>query len=165
MAQCKTFPVKVTITAERIIKELITLRGGVADTCTLIYLEQTGMLSLVSDYFQLLIPADVVREFGRTPPGCVTGSESYAGDADQAVVLLAKEFHLPVLSEDRRLLMSCRDQGLKYYNTLMILLALLHQQKIHVNEYHRAYSSLQKVARYSPAVWLVGEQVFSLYVR
>jgi hypothetical protein len=151
----------LSVDPERIISELNALRGGVADTCTLIYLERIDLLPLVSEFFQLLIPPDVVQEFGRVPAGCIICGESYAGGADQAVLQLATEHRLPVLSEDRQLLMSSHSLGLKYYNTLMILLALLHQQRLNLEEYQRAYSSLHKIARYSPAVWQVGEQVFS----
>ena len=48
-------------------------------------------------------------------------------------------------------------------NTLMILMALLIQRQISLEEYQNAYSSLHEIARYSPAVWQVGQQFFSLY--
>ena len=150
---------------EQILDELKKFYGGVADTSTLIYLDRINLLPLVSKYFQLLVAPDVAREFGRPPAGCIVCGEICVEGADQAVLQLATEFSLPVLSEDRRLLISSRALGLKYYNTLMILLALLHQQKINLTEYERAYTSLRETARYSPAVWQVGEQVFSLYVR
>ena len=150
---------------EQILDELKKFQGGVADTSTLIYLDRINLLPWVSNSFQLLVTPDVVREFGRTPEECVICGELCAEGADQAVLQLATKLCLPVLSEDRQLLMSSRDLGLKYYNTLMILLALLHQKKLSLAEYQRAYSSLLKIARYNSAVWQVGEQVFSLYVR
>ena len=151
--------------SENIISELKTLHRAVADTSTLIYLERIHLLTLAGTSFQLLIPPDVVQEFGRVAPECTVCGEPSAEGADQAVIQLAVELHLPVLSEDRKLLMSSRRLGLKYYNTLMILLALLLQQRISCREYEQAYADLRKTARYSPAVWQVGEQVFSLYVR
>lgn len=150
---------------EQILDELKKIQGGVADTSTLIYLDRINLLPQVSEFFQLQIPPDVVQEFGRPPAGCIVCGELCAEGADQAVLQLATKLRLPVLSEDRQLLMSSRGLGLKYYNTLMILLALLFQKKINPAEYERAYSSLRETARYSPAVWQVGEQVFSLYVR
>jgi hypothetical protein len=145
---------------EQILDELKKFCGGVADTSTLIYLERINLLPLVSKYFQLLVAPDVVREFGRTPAGCIVCGEICVEGADQAVLQLATKFRLPALSEDRRLLMSSHRHGVKYYNTLMILLALLLQQKLSLAEYQRAYSCLREIARYSPAVWQVGEQVF-----
>lgn len=150
---------------EQITGELERFQGGVADTCTLIYLERSNLLVTAGRSFRLLVPPDVVQEFGRPLPGCVTCAGTSTGDADGSVMQLALEFHVPVLSEDRQLLMSSSRLGLKYYNTLMILLALLLQQKISLAEYQRAYSSLHEIARYSPAVRQVGERVFSLYVR
>jgi hypothetical protein len=151
--------------SEQILEELKKLHGGVADTSTLIYLDRIKLLPLVCEFYQLQIPLDVVQEFGRAPAGGILCGETYVGGADQAVLEMATELHLPVLSEDRQLLMSSRFLKLKYYNTLMILLALLLQKRISPAEYERAYASLRETARYSPAVWQVGEQVFSLYVR
>ncbi len=150
---------------EQILDELKRFQRGVADTSTLIYLDRINLLPLVSNSFQLLVTPDVVREFGRTPEECVICGELCAEGADQAVLQLAIKLNLPVLSEDRQLLMSSHRYGVKYYNTLMILLALLFQRKINSAEYEIAYTSLRETARYSPAVWQVGEQVFSLYVR
>ena len=150
---------------EQITYELKRFQGGVADTCTLIYLERINLLVTAGRSFRLLVPPDVVQEFGHPLPGCITCGKTCIGDADQAVLQLAHERHVPVLSEDRQLLMSSRRLGLNYYNTLMILLALLLQQKISLEEYQRAYSCLREIARYSSAVWQVGEEVFSLYVR
>ena len=140
-------------------------QGGVVDTCTLIYLERTNLLVAAGRSFRLLVPPDVVQEFGHPLPGCVTCTGTCTGDADGAVMQTAIELQLPVLSEDRQLLMSSHRLGLKYYNTLMILLALLFQQKISLEEYQQSYSSLREIARYSTAVWQMGVQVFSLYVR
>jgi hypothetical protein len=150
---------------EQIAAELFKFRGGIVDTCTLIYLERIHLLSTVSQCFQLLILPDIVQEFGRHPTGCTLCKAISAAGPDQAVVRLAHELQLPVLSEDRQVLMAARSQGLRYYNTMMILLALLLQKKINLAGYEKAYASLLKFARYSSAVRQVGEQVFSLYIR
>ncbi len=150
---------------EKISQELLLLRGGVADTCTLIYLDRLGLLPLVGESLQLLVLPDVMREFGRLPAGCTPHRKVVAATPDQAVIRLACTLQIPILSEDRQVLMAGRNLGLQYYNTLMILLALLLQERISRAEYHLAYTELQKIARYSSAVWQVGEQVFSLYIR
>ncbi len=150
---------------EQIAVDLQEFDGGVADTCTLIYLERIHLLSSVSNFFQLLIFPAIVQEFGRHPAGCTLCRAIPAANPDQAVVRLAHELQVPVLSEDHQVLMAGRRLGLKYYNTLMILLALLLQEKISPAEYRKAYVSLLDFARYSPAVRQVGEQVFSLYLR
>lgn len=150
---------------EQIFDELKKFQGGVADTSTLIYLERIDLLVTTGRSFQLLVSPDVMQEFGHPLPGCIPCGKACKGNADRAVLQLALERGLPVLSEDRQLLMSSHRHGVKYYNTLMILLALLLQKRISPAVYQRAYSSLHKIARYSPAVRQVGEQVFSLYVR
>ena len=153
------------IDPEKIVSELKMFQGGVADTSTLIYLDSIDLLLTAGRVFQLLVPPDVVQEFGDPLPGCMICGMECNGNADRAVVQLALERSMPVLSEDRQLLKHSRRLGLQYYNTLMILLALLHQQKLTLDDYQKAYFSLRGTARYSPAVWQVGQQVFSLFVR
>lgn len=155
----------LNVDPEKILSELHVLRGGVADTSTVIYLERLHLLAQAGEFLQLLLPPDVVLELGWFPKGCVISGELCAAGADKAVLSLAVEHHMPVLSEDRRLLMAGRRLGVKHYNTLMILLALLIQEKLCLEEYRRAHSSLREIARYNSAVWQVGEKVFSLYVR
>ena len=150
---------------EIISRELLQLRGGVADTCTLIYLDRIGLLPRAGDFLQMLVLPCVVQEFGRLPAGCTLHKKILTTTPDQAVIELACKLQLPVFSEDRQVLLAAQRLGLHYYNTLMILLALLLQEKISCAEYHSSAAALRKFARYSPAVWLAGEQVFSLYNR
>jgi len=147
----------------RILKELQALRGGVADTSTLIYLERCSMLRRVCACLEVLVPAGVVGEFGRLPSGCRMDRTGFAGESvDQAVFLLARERSMPVFSEDRRLLMRCHREKIPHYNTLMLLLGLLVQQKIDPARHGHAHGNLLRIARYSPAVRQTGDTVFSL---
>ncbi|RUM34968.1 MAG: hypothetical protein DSY58_07555 [Desulfobulbus sp.] len=156
---------KMKIDAEKTGAELLGLREGVTDTSTLIYLEEIHLLQKAIDCFQLLLPTGVVAEFGRCPAGCIVCGEKESRITDLAVVELAASRYLPVFSEDRQILRASAGVGLKYYNTLMLLLSLLLQNKIDISGYKKAHTCLQKTARYSPAVWQAGEKVFSLYVR
>ncbi len=153
------------IDAVKIGEELRGLQGGVIDTSSLIYLEKIQMLETAADFFQFLLPAGVVEEFGCCPDGCVVHVVRESLSTDQAVVWLAEQLGQPVLSEDRQLLLASSRRGLTYYNTLMLLLSLVLQKKLDVARYRKAYAGLRATARYSPVVWQAGAQVFSLYVR
>jgi len=145
--------------------ELKMFQGGVADTSTLIYLDGIGLLELCSRNFQFLVSPDVIAEFGRPLPECLLCGGTCTGNADQSVLDLALERDVPVLSEDRGLLMNAARHNLPYYNSLMIMLALLFQHKLGQDEYSRAHEDLVGIARYSPEVLDIGRQVFSLFVR
>ena len=146
----------------QLVAELRTLGGGAVDTSTLIYLDKCGLLETVGEHFDLLVAPGVAAEFGRSLPPCTLCRDAGPGDTDTAVLTLAAARHVPLLSEDRRLLQHCRKRAIPYYNTLMLLLALLIQGKIDDNGYRTARRILQRVARYSPAVWQVGDEVFAL---
>jgi hypothetical protein len=149
----------------RLLARLRGLSSGAADTCTIIYLEKCGLLDLAADAFQLLVPPGVVAEFGRPLPGCILCSVEPTPDTDSAVLALALDRGIPLLSEDGRLLNRCRRKNIPHYNTLMLLLALLVQGKIDTTRYLEVHRVLLDVARYSPAVRQVGDHVFSLFMR
>jgi len=146
-------------------KELRMLAGGVVDTSTLIYLDRISLLGRVCSCLSLNMPLQVQDEFGHCPAGCKVVAGCNGLGADGAVVRMAQAAGNPVFSDDRLLLMAARSAGLSYYNTLMLLVALLLQEKISVSRYQKACSDLQRIAHYSDAVWAVGSEVFSLYVR
>jgi hypothetical protein len=148
-----------------ILNRLCRFRGGVADTSTLIYLEKCSLLEQVCTEYRILVPGEVVREFGRLPSGCRTVGARDTKDADTAVLAQAAARSLPVLSEDGKLLLRCSRQGVEYYNCLMLLHALLVQDALDRAGFDRAYAALRCYARYSPGVWQVGRDVFSLFVR
>ncbi len=149
----------------QLVAELRTLGGGAVDTSTLIYLDKCSLLETVADHFHLLVAPGVAAEFGRFLPPCTLCPDVDQGETDTAVLALAAARHVPLFSEDRHLLQRCRKQAIPYYNTLMLLLALLIQGKIDDKGYHNTRRILQRVARYSPAVWQVGDEVFTLFAQ
>jgi len=89
-----------------IVTELKIFQGGVVDTSTLIYLEGIELLELCGRSFQLLVIPEVIAEFGRPLHECILCGSGSMGNTDQSVLCFALERGVPVLSEDKALLIS-----------------------------------------------------------
>lgn len=104
----------------------------------------------------VLIP-QVVAEFGRHPHEMDLVPSTAQGTTDETLLHTAIELHLPLFSEDGRLLRRAQALHHPHYNTLMLLLALFAQGRIAPADYDRLRSDLLRVARYARAVVALGQ--------
>ena len=144
---------------ERTCAELRELRGGVADTSTLIYLDKLKILPLAGQSLLFVLTPQVIAEFGRRTEGIRWVATASPPMADEAVVQTAVRLGLPILSEDGRILRQARRMQHPHYNALMLLLALHAQGKLPEPELFHLQQTLYAFARYSSAVIAYGERV------
>ena len=137
---------------ETILAELRGLRAGIIDTSTLIYGQHLQLLPLLAGVWRLVLIPQVVAEFGRQPEHMELWPDVVSAGTDEALLRTAIDLHLPLFSEDGRLLRRARACNHPHYNCLMLLLALLSQGRLSPAEYECLYAMLVQVARYSPAV-------------
>ena len=143
-----------------------SLNRAIIDTSTLIYLHKIGALECVSRSICLMTISQVIDEFGDKSGlkyiKIIKGKDSIDGkkSADEMVVKIAAQMHLPVLSEDKGLLTNARKNGLKYYNTLMILNFLLYRRNIADNDYTSYLQKLKKVAHYGQNIYAFGKILY-----
>ena len=142
---------------DQMVEELRGLQGGVIDTSTLIYGEHLHLLPLLAQQLRLVLIPQVVAEFGSHPHEMDLVPGTAQGTTDEVLLHTAIELHLPLSSEDGRLLRRARARQHPHYNSLMLLLALLVQGQITLAEYDRLHAVLVQVARYSPAVLAWGQ--------
>jgi hypothetical protein len=72
---------------------------------------------------------------------------------------VAKQFNLPVLSEDKQLLMNARKKGLVYFNCLMLVIALFYHEHISVDILDELIAKLEQFAWYDSKVFRFGQHV------
>jgi hypothetical protein len=151
------------MTNTEIIKYFDLLQQAIIDTSTLIYLDSIGLLECASRCIHLMTIPEVQKEFGDKPGFAhievvETGEriDNKTDSADELIVKAAIQMNLPVLSEDKGVLMNARKKGLKYYNTLMILNFLLYRGEVQPVGYDRYLKKLKRVAHYGKGIYEVG---------
>ncbi|MDZ7833732.1 MAG: hypothetical protein U5L07_18450 [Desulfobacterales bacterium] len=140
---------------------------AIIDTSSLIYLQEIALLAETSQWIRLFTIPGVIREFGTEEVECpiriidITNRKDCADSTDEMLFRTAVGFRLPIISEDRQILMRARKANLPYFNTLMVLNFLLYKNALNLLEYQSALDRLKATARYSDEIYEFGGQVFA----
>ena len=144
-----------------------TLKKAVIDTSSIVYMNKAGFFETVCRTLDLITHPEVLRELenpGTKEPWVQNVAASItlqdlpahidplSGRADGRLLALASHLHIPLISEDGKLLMKCDRAGVPYYNSLMILLYLFYRGVIDDSKYDRFKRLLLPHARYSQRV-------------
>jgi hypothetical protein len=139
-----------------------TLKSAVIDSSSIIYMHKCDFLFQVAQLIPLHAPLIVIKEIGISGLQIITYDVEVGGSlipADKQVVQLAARLKIPVISEDKKVLMEASKNDLPYYNSLMVLNFLLFKKKIVLEQYDQYHCKLLSVARYSAFVLSYGEKV------
>ncbi len=137
-----------------------SLKAVVIDASSIIYMVKSGFFDVVTRNIQLHAPESCLRETGFSDLPVVGHLiDSLGTSADQQLLLLAKNLQLPLVSEDRKVLMSASRNGITYYNSLMMLNFLLYNKSIDTEMFSLFLQQLTLFAHYSEKVLLFGKEV------
>lgn len=147
------------------------LKEAAIDASSIIYMLKAGYLGLLGSTITLRSVPEIVAETGwpglpvtlvsiDRRPGPASPARSASGSPpqgaavsnDELLLTFAKEAGLPVVSEDRAILRAAEDEGLDYYNSLMMLAFLRYRGRIDQQWYEEAKARLLDVARYGADV-------------
>jgi hypothetical protein len=145
------------------------LDEAVIDACSIIYLLKTGVFESLAVRLNLITTDDVYAETGwpldgnkpRLPLSLFPASPQ-ARSNDHGLFLLAQERHLPLISEDKEVLILAQKAELPYYNSLMLLLYLYHKGILNEEEFLLYRERLLGEAHYGKVVIERGEEFFRL---
>ena len=144
------------------------LREALIDASSIIYCSKAGFFDKLQASLRLytlpemLDEARIKREWLRIQlVHCAQDNLSN----DHKLITCALNSRLPVISEDKQILMSIKRAGLPYYNALMMLDWLLFKEDISHKQYLSHLSELHHIARYSQFVWEYGQYVYFLILQ
>ncbi len=156
------------LSSDRSAEMLLGVREAVVDSSSVIYMLKAGFLERLAFDVKLWTPPEVIMETGWRhlplhvrPPSSSSTVETAALTTDERVLALAVEFRLPLVSEDRELLMQAESAGLSYFNALMMLILLLGLGRCDREELTIFWSRLLAVGHYSDRVGTFAEEVAS----
>lgn len=132
------------------------------DASSIIYHLKTGLLGSLAAEVRLVSTPQVVAETGwpHLPVEALSVAQSENMTNDESLLVLAGRENLPVLSEDREILESAREEGREYYNTLMMLNYLLLKGRVLPEEYGEYLRRLKDCSHYNQEVLSFGRSVY-----
>lgn len=80
-------------------------------------------------------------------------------DTDRHLVETAKYLQVPVISEDKKILMHANRGNLPFFNTLMIMNFMIYKNVISMAEYQAGLDLLQEEAYYDAFIFEYGKMV------
>lgn len=146
----------------KVFSEFDALDAAAIDASSIIYMRKAGFLSDLAEEIRLFSPGSVIRETGYDdlPVRPVTGGRS-SESSDRQLVACSLAFRIPVISEDKKILMAIRRARLPYFNSLMMLNFLLFRGRISAADHGVRFRRLLDFAWYSPAVLAFSRSVFT----
>jgi len=129
-------------------------------------LNKIKLLSAASQKLHLMTIPGVVEEFGSLSELKhieVINIKEIKGvkqDTDRHLIDAAKYLQLPIISEDKKILMQAKHIGLSFFNTLMIMNFLIYKKIINQADYQTALEKLQDEAYYDKTIFEYGKSVF-----
>lgn len=145
---------------QKTLKEFDVLDAAVIDASSCLYLTKLNLLNSFSEIITLSTVPGVVREVGELPRALVIESAlSPCESTDSEVIRLCAEKKIPVISEDKKILLAVRGEGLPFFNTLMVLNFLFFKQVIDLVTFKAKLAELTHFAWYHADVYEYGDLV------
>lgn len=152
---------------KRTITQFHNLYQALIDASSIIYMNKAGFLNKLNQFLELFSLPEIIAETGYEIPEIklVHYPNSPFKSSDQKLVAVAIAKKLPVISEDKKLLLKIKQESLPYFNALMMLNFLVLKKIIDKNEYFDYLEKLKQIARYNQKVWEYGHDVFLRIVK
>jgi hypothetical protein len=146
--------------ANEAVAALSSFSSAIIDTSSLIYLSKIHCLSILAESCRLFSIQEVIDEFDEGTGGIeIIALQSEIASTDQKLLRACIVKDLPLISEDRKLLLDAYKNNILYFNSLMMLNYLLLKNKISQKEYISLLEKLKSIARYGKDVWRFGAEV------
>jgi hypothetical protein len=137
-----------------ILKDFDSLNSAFIDSSSIIYLSRLDILDKLKQAISLYSIEEILKEVGYSNLNLIMHDHKHDDSLSNDIKLVksAKILNLPVISEDKKLLLNAEKSGLKYYNSIVILIFLLYKNRISQFEFESYKAELLKFARYSEKV-------------
>ena len=136
------------------------LDKALIDASSIIYIDRADFLEILTSSIRLFSIQEILSETG--PVSMCIKPLIYnrtASSNDQKLISCALDLDLPIISEDKKILMSMKRANRPFYNSLMMLNFLLYRRRINNQQYIQYHLALTKFARYSDDIWRYGATV------
>ncbi|MDY7032426.1 MAG: hypothetical protein SVY10_11050 [Thermodesulfobacteriota bacterium] len=149
-----------------VLSQFKSLRKALVDASSIIYMHKAGFFSELVMEVKLYSPQEVLDETGYEslqviPIPCIGHAESN----DQKLILCALERRLPVISDDKKILLHMKKEKIPYFNALMMLNYLVFKKRVDAESYGIYFKRLTSFAWYSPQVLEFEKNIYNTIIQ
>ncbi|MCG8569264.1 MAG: hypothetical protein MJB14_03915 [Spirochaetes bacterium] len=142
------------------LQQFQVLKEAIIDASSIIYLKKIQIFDLLASTIHLLTCQAILNETGYSQLKLELLPENSNLTNDQKIVDLFIKHHLPVISEDKKILSEANKADLPYFNCLMMLNYLYYTECITKKQLQDKINLLKSFARYADKIYLYGEELF-----
>ena len=143
-----------------LLSQFSALHEACIDASSLIYTQKSGFLAELQHALTLYTVPTVLAETGIAMDSiCLIDTIEGTLSSDDQLIQCALTRQLPVISEDKHILLTIQRAGVPYYNALMMLNWLFFKGIVGQAHYDDSIRLLRTFARYSEQVWQYGATV------
>ncbi len=145
---------------QEVFSQFNQLDKALIDASSIIYANKADFLEMLTNTVRLFSIHEILSEAGSVSGSIkpLTHKEKSLSN-DQKLVACALHFGLPVISEDKKILMAMKSAQRPFFNSLMMLNFLLYRQLIDNRQYTQYHLALKQFARYSDEIWKYGAKI------
>ncbi|MDY6836551.1 MAG: hypothetical protein SWH78_01135 [Thermodesulfobacteriota bacterium] len=145
----------------RVLLQFRSLSKALIDASSIIYMHKAGFFEELTRTVTLYAPQEMLDEAGfEGLPISVVTCHADRMTNDHKLVACALERRLPVISEDKKVLLSMEREGIAYFNSLMMLHFLLFKRVIDAETHAAYFHKLTSSAWYSNQILEFGKTVY-----
>jgi hypothetical protein len=126
-----------------------SMKKALIDASSIITIKKAGFFSELSEAVALYSLKEIIEETGYDDlPLSLLEAGTETASNDEKLISCALREKIPVISEDRKILMAMKNKNIPYYNALMMLHFLLFKKKLDAKTHLACQNRLKKTARY-----------------
>ena len=145
------------------------LTKAVIDTSSILYLNKSGILDQLKSVLKLITIPEVIEECGKSISSNEMEVVVFRGRAldstDDRLLAGAARLQVPVISEDRKLILKTLENDLQCYNSAMMVNYLFYKDFLSKRQSEKIRRKLKKVARYGKDIWTYEDSVFEVILQ
>ena len=146
-----------------VFKQFDQLNQVLVDTSSLIYMHKINVFTQLQRVLSVSTIESVIEEYGFPLPGVRILQPKHGSldlQTDEQLLMVSIQGKIPLVSEDRMILMKLDERKIPYFNTLMVLNYLRYKNEIVDSEYDGFLRELKKIAHYSDTIYEYGKFVY-----
>lgn len=147
---------------KKIINDFKNFDSAFIDASSIIYLNKINLLNRLSKTLKLYTLDKIITEIGIIGLNLIIckSKKTISISNDDLLLKYAIEKKIPVISDDKKILIKAGKNNLDYYNSIMMILFLFYKNVINNDNYTLYICELKKIARYSDDIFLKADRFF-----
>ncbi len=147
---------------DSVVDELLSIQKAAIDASSIVYLRKARAFDTIRSQIQLSTIKAVVAETGFDDLSIeIVSIDIPDATTDDTLLEYAVGENIPLISEDKKLLLKAERMDVSYYNAMMMLCLSATRECVSLSEQERIFDTLAHIAHYHPRILRFGRALLT----